>query len=220
MRISCCAQLKNPPPQFNFLADIAHNPELARAARAELGGVGAEGPPGAAGQHHRAEVDRQAAVIAQLDGDAAAESEVNQSMAALMRGRLQGARGAAERVLGTLQAFAGAEAAYARTMAAVSGRQLAGECDGASLRAALDAFSQMPHRMGTAHSQVCGRVGGQGGELDLKTPAMLWQARLSHQPLKPPPEAGAPHGHCVPCAQSAGVGAAGGAAARPAGRGG
>lgn len=50
-----------------------------------------------------------------------------------------------------MQACAGAEAAYTRALSAASKVPLVGNCDGASLRAALDGFSDLPFMVG----QVC-----------------------------------------------------------------
>jgi hypothetical protein len=47
-----------------------------------------------------------------------------------------------------LQACAGAEAAYVRALEAASKVPLVGHCDGASLRAALDGFSDLPFMVG------------------------------------------------------------------------
>lgn len=117
----CCRAHPSPSPirpssplQFNFVKDIARNPELARAARAALssspaggGGplAGAAGPPGAL-QHLQfgAELDSLTAVIDSLDRDAGEESRINQQMASAALGRLQSGRAAAERTLGVLQA--------------------------------------------------------------------------------------------------------------------
>ena len=50
-----------------------------------------------------------------------------------------------------MQACAGAEAAYTRALSAASKVRLVGGCDGASLHAALDGFSDLPFMVG----QVC-----------------------------------------------------------------
>jgi hypothetical protein len=56
------------------------------------------------------------------------------------------------------QAFAAAEAAYARALASVAKLTLCSEADGPSLRAALEQFSDLPMLMGTAHSSVSERL--------------------------------------------------------------
>ena len=48
----------------------------------------------------------------------------------------------------TLQACANAEAAYTRTLTAASKVKLVGDCDGASVRGALDGFSDLPFMIG------------------------------------------------------------------------
>ncbi len=47
-----------------------------------------------------------------------------------------------------LQACANAEAAYTRTLTAASKVKLVGDCDGASVRGALDGFSDLPFMIG------------------------------------------------------------------------
>lgn len=47
-----------------------------------------------------------------------------------------------------LQACANAEAAYTRTLTAASKVKLVGDCDGASVRGALDGFSDLPFMVG------------------------------------------------------------------------
>ncbi len=47
-----------------------------------------------------------------------------------------------------MQACAGAEAAYTRALSAASKVRLVGGCDGASLHAALDGFSDLPFMVG------------------------------------------------------------------------
>ncbi len=66
----------NTLPQFSFSKDIMRNPAPAKAARAQLLDGGGSGPL----QHlqHGAEIDRQTAVIDQLDQDAKQESSINQ----------------------------------------------------------------------------------------------------------------------------------------------
>ena len=49
-----------------------------------------------------------------------------------------------------LQACANAEAAYTRTLTAASKVKLVGDCDGASVRGALDGFSDLPFMVGQA----------------------------------------------------------------------
>ena len=46
------------------------------------------------------------------------------------------------------QACANAEAAYTRTLTAASKVKLVGDCDGASVRGALDGFSDLPFMVG------------------------------------------------------------------------
>ena len=103
---------------------------------------------------HTSDVERQSILIAQLDKDAEQESKINQGMANVMLGRLQSGKNAAERVLSVLQAFASAEAAYARAMDALSGVVLPGEADGPTLRAAMTEFSALPAALGGLHSGI------------------------------------------------------------------
>ena len=54
-----------------------------------------------------------------------------------------------------LQACANAEAAYTRTLTAASKVKLVGDCDGASVRGALDGFSDLPFMIGQVpHSRA------------------------------------------------------------------
>jgi hypothetical protein len=101
---------------------------------------------------HGSEIDRQSIIITKLDQSAAQESKINQGMAAVMLGRLQSARAAAERVLSMIQAFASAEEAYGRALTALAGLTLTGDGDGPSLRAAIAAFSPVPRSIGDSHS--------------------------------------------------------------------
>lgn len=101
---------------------------------------------------HGSEIDRQSIIITKLDQSAAEESKINQGMAAVMLGRLQSARAAAERILSMLQAFASAEEAYGRALTALSGLTLTGDGDGPSLRAAIAAFSPVPRSIGNSHN--------------------------------------------------------------------
>jgi hypothetical protein len=100
---------------------------------------------------HSSDVERQSILIAQLDTDAQEESKINQGMASVMLGRLQSGKTAAERVLSVLQAFASAEAGYARAMDALSGVALPGDADGPTLRAAMTEFSALPAALGGLH---------------------------------------------------------------------
>lgn len=52
------------------------------------------------------------------------------------------------------QAFAAADAAYARAMSSVAKLSLCGEADGPSLRAAMERASDLPLLMATSHSSV------------------------------------------------------------------
>ena len=55
-----------------------------------------------------------------------------------------------------LQACANAEAAYTRTLTAASKVKLVGDCDGASVRGALDGFSDLPFMVGQViHQALC-----------------------------------------------------------------
>ncbi|KAH7622906.1 putative 5-hydroxyisourate hydrolase [Nannochloris sp. 'desiccata'] len=103
---------------------------------------------------HASDVERQSVLIAQLDKDAEQESKINQGMASVMLGRLQSGKNAAERVLSVLQAFASAEAGYARAMDALSGVVLPGEADGPTLRAAMVEFSALPAALCGLHSGI------------------------------------------------------------------
>lgn len=172
-----------PERRFNFLEDIARNPRLAEAARLELelDGISGNSSPGApfssrsmgsaSGQTnlgmqtsntsggvtyfaHSNEVERQAALIMELDAEAVQESKINQGMATVMLGRLSSGKAAAERVLSVLQAFASAEAAYARAMDALARVALPGEADGGTMRAAMCEFSALPASLGSLHSGV------------------------------------------------------------------
>ena len=53
-----------------------------------------------------------------------------------------------------LQALASAEAAYSHALARVSDIDMRGEADGASLSAALRAFSSLPAAVGAQHDHV------------------------------------------------------------------
>ena len=53
-----------------------------------------------------------------------------------------------------LQACANAEAAYTRTLTAASKVKLVGDCDGASVRGALDGFSDLPFMVGQVTDQA------------------------------------------------------------------
>lgn len=66
-----------------------------------------------------------------------------QGMSSVLLARLQSGKAAAERLLGILQAFSSAEAAYARAMAAAARVQLVGECDGPNMRAAMEKFKSV-----------------------------------------------------------------------------
>jgi hypothetical protein len=103
---------------------------------------------------HSSDVERQSILIAQLDKEAEQESKINQGMANVMLGRLQSGKNAAERVLSVLQAFASAEASYARAMDALSGVALPGDADGPTLRAAMVEFSALPAALGGLHSGI------------------------------------------------------------------
>ena len=104
--------------------------------------------------NHTTDVQRQTSLIVQLDADAEQESKINHGMAKVMLTRLQSGKAAAERVLSVLQAFAGAEAAYARAMDALAGLSLPGDADGPTLRAAMSEFSSLPAALGHLHADV------------------------------------------------------------------
>ena len=53
-----------------------------------------------------------------------------------------------------LQACANAEAAYTRTLTAASRVKLVGDCDGASVRGALDGFSDLPFMVGQVSDEA------------------------------------------------------------------
>ncbi|KAK9817288.1 hypothetical protein WJX72_012262 [[Myrmecia] bisecta] len=145
-------------------ADLAKSPDLAKAARAELDNnqhstaieTGNSSP--VVVRAHDVEIERQRSMLETIDADAAEESRINSQLCGLMCARLDASRRAAERLLGVLQALAGAEAGYLRAMAAVSKVNLVGECDGATLRAALKGFSELPSVVGRAHSQIHGSL--------------------------------------------------------------
>ena len=171
-----------PERRFNFLHDIARNPRLAEAARLELeldGISGHSSPRGllssrsmgsASGQTntaaqtagagsvtyfaHSNEVERQTALIKELDAEAVQESKINQGMSSVMLGRLSSGKAAAERILSVLQAFASAEAAYARAMDALARVALPGEADGGTMRLAMCEFSALPAALSSLHSGV------------------------------------------------------------------
>jgi hypothetical protein len=173
-----------PERRFSFLNDIARNPKLAAAARQELeaasgtpspiaaGGGGNTGrTPGSGGNgaqsnlsnssasgvtyfQHASDVERQSALIAQLDLDAEQESKINEGMANVMLGRLQSGKNAAERVLSILQAFASAESGFARAMDALSAVVLPGDADGPTLRAAMAEYSALPAALCNLHSGI------------------------------------------------------------------
>ncbi|BDA42713.1 hypothetical protein COCOBI_03-6060 [Coccomyxa sp. Obi] len=141
--------------KVNFM-DIARNPGLAKAAKAELDGESRSGAthldPNAFPRE--ADVERQRAALAAIDLEAEEESGINRELAGVMCTRLDAARRATEKLLGVLQACAGAEAAYTRALSAASKVRLVGGCDGASLHAALDGFSDLPFMVGQAHVRV------------------------------------------------------------------
>jgi hypothetical protein len=60
------------------------------------------------------------------------------------------AHNCAQMLLFCMQACANAEAAYTRTLTAASKVKLVGDCDGASVRGALDGFSDLPFMVGQA----------------------------------------------------------------------
>eukprot|EP00884_Botryococcus_braunii_P012143 jgi/Botrbrau1/2092/Bobra.0047s0050.1 len=140
----------NNPDRVSF-TDVARNPLLARAARAEL--TGEEAPPLEL-RPHDSEVERQRIAVEAADADALEEGRINRELAALMLARLDASRKAAEKLLGVLQALAAAEGAYTRAMTAVSKITLVGDCDGATLRAALHGFSDLPFVVGQAHVKL------------------------------------------------------------------
>lgn len=170
------ANVGTPERRFSFLNDIARNPRLAEAARLELDAASNLSSPastsapnsngkasstlsrasssGMACFQHTAEIDRQRAMIDGLDKNAEQESRINQGMANVMLKRLESARIAAERVLSVVQAFASAEAAYARAMSTIAGISLPGDTDGPSLRSALSSFSELPQGLGAVHGRA------------------------------------------------------------------
>lgn len=63
-------------------------------------------------------------------------------------------RRSAERALGAAQAFAAAEAAYARALAIASQIPLTGNADGDALRDMLAAFRVLPQAVSDVHEEV------------------------------------------------------------------
>ncbi|KAK9821895.1 hypothetical protein WJX74_010592 [Apatococcus lobatus] len=156
--------------------DIARAPGLARKARAELDGR----------QHsttietdqvryevraHEEEIERQRDAVDAVDEEAAEEGRINRDLATVMVARLDAGRRAAEKLLGVLQAISAAEVHYARSIRAAAQVSLAGECDGQSLRTALQGFSQMPRVVSHGREQIgeaMGRAAKQLYEVVLK----------------------------------------------------
>eukprot|EP00887_Chlorella_sp_A99_P007200 scaffold2.g7200.t1 len=178
--LAAASHQSKPDRKFSFLKDIARNPELAKAARAEAAGQA----PGASTGGGGAKLDRQATIAEQIDRDASQESRINLEMAAVMLARLQSAKQTSERLLGVLQArgrlrdagdgkcvgdvysqewacvvaCAAAETAFARAMASIGQISLVGDCDGATLRPVMEEISGMPVLLGLSHSSVCEKL--------------------------------------------------------------
>lgn len=80
-------------------------------------------------------------------------------------------RRSAERALGAAQAFANAEASYARALATASQIPLTGGADGGPLRDMLVAFRALPQAVGLVHEEV----------RHLLSPAWVLRATLRRQ---------------------------------------
>jgi hypothetical protein len=130
----------------------ANNPHVPRSSPHSARSSGAS--DGLTFFQHGADIDRQSTVIAQLDADAEKESKINAGMAAVMNVRLESGRAAAERVLSAVQAFASAEASYARAIKALGSIRLLGDADGPSLRGALAEFSTLPESLASVHARL------------------------------------------------------------------
>lgn len=142
--------------RFNFLYDIARNPKLAVAARAEM----CQSPPrsiqGIQGEffEHAVDVDRSRGIISKVDKSAAEESLINQEMGKVIIIRLQSSKLAAERLLSILQAWKAAEDSYAHTMKGLMDLSFASEADGPSLRGAISAFYRVPSALELRHAST------------------------------------------------------------------
>ncbi|KAL3135857.1 hypothetical protein ABBQ32_007413 [Trebouxia sp. C0010 RCD-2024] len=142
-------------------AAIARNPSLARLARRELDDhqhntaiekVDTDGPVASTAFYaHDAEVERQWAALEAVNADTKEESTLNKELMYLICARLEASRRSSERLLGVLQALAASETAYAHAMTVTSSIPLPGECDGDTMKAALNAFSSLPQVVGEAH---------------------------------------------------------------------
>ncbi|KAK9830979.1 hypothetical protein WJX81_004843 [Elliptochloris bilobata] len=144
--------------RVSFL-DIAKNPLLARAARAELHAGNPEAAAASASAATgvllpEAEAALGLRAAGALDTEAAEESRSGRELAALLAARLDAARRASEKLLGVLQALAAAEAAYTRALTAASRVALAGDCDGAALCAAAAGLADLPFQVGQQHAAV------------------------------------------------------------------
>lgn len=142
-------------------AAIARNPSLACQARAELDehqhttaieNIDTDGPVASSAFYaHDAEVERQWAALEAVNADTKEESTLNKELSFLICARLEASRRSSERLLGVLQALAAAETAYAHALTMTSSIPLPGECDGDTMKAALNAFSALPQVVGEAH---------------------------------------------------------------------
>jgi hypothetical protein len=139
-----------PRRYFSYRTDIARNSDLANAAREELVGVGAQMDS----TTHDLDIGRQQEVFETLEKDTELEKELNSEMASVVISRLEKAKSCAEKILSVLQALATAERAYAKSLKAIGSLTLTGEADGATLRAALADFVELPSRIGAAYEKA------------------------------------------------------------------
>lgn len=162
-----------PEKRFSFLYDIARNPKLAVAARAEMDAASGSGTTPQAQQRdngraftigmvgiegeffeHAVDVDRSRGIISKVDKSAAEESMINQEMGKVIIIRLQSGKLAAERLLSILQAWKAAEESYAHTMKGLMDLSFASEADGPSLRRAIAAFHHVPSALEFRHASA------------------------------------------------------------------
>jgi len=157
--------------RFNFLTDIARNPKLVKAARAEANGLFSSSPIKNSPQKHsssstdnnnthaeelplheyvmhQAEIDRQNACVKLVDEDAVKESEINAGLSQILLQKLSSSRQACERLLAALTGIVSAELAYSKALLAVSNINLVGNCDGITIRNAMHELSALPGALG------------------------------------------------------------------------
>lgn len=157
------------PTRFSA-TDVLRDPGIQRAARRELEGAAPDPAGGGAslssdeaaalgaaafdGGGHEGEVDRQRAAVKELDEQVAAESKINRGMASLLCERLDSSRKALEGLSKLVGSLAECQHAYSTCLDAAAKLTLAGDCDGASIRPAMEALCALPKSMAAAHGQL------------------------------------------------------------------